>query len=1019
MKSNYIKHTKLFTGVAAAIALSTLAIAEDAQKFEIDIQSQSIGKALRELAKDTGIQIIIPNAVGEKFQSPILKGQYTVTAALEEMLKSSGLKYEFRSDDSVVIKQEEVDTDAKNKEPNVEEVVVTGSRIARPASQMAANVITLTTDDLLASGESTLEGALRQLPQNVNGASPVGAAIGSSFNGAKNLTGASSVNLRGVGGESTLALIDGRKIGKSGVYGGISDITGIPLSSIERVEIMLDGASAIYGSDAVGGVVNVITKKDYEGGEIKYEFGKPEDGGFEEHILSFSGSKNWENGSIHGTYEHFERSNLDGGERPEIIGWSTNTAPGIITSGNPLFYRYNGQNYLPSELAGLGLTTSSPGVEGYKYAQIPTGMGNSWTVNDIINFGNSSRDVRNPDASYGKSLIPAQERDTAQIGFEQSLFDNGNPITLSGNFYYSKRKTEASQGNYVLSTSRDIPTSSSVNRFETPVYVNWDVPSMGLTRYSTDQSVMRWNLGLDGEAGDSWKWSTTAGQTKDRIDSGRVNSSIETDYYSNPAFRSLLDDQGLDLFSDNLLEANNQELLDMTIRPELKTESVNKSNYAEFNFNGSLFDLPGGTVSLAAGGEWRQEILETSSASFIGATRTDVDRDGGPGSGYDEIVVSRTQHSGFLELLIPVVGADNAVPLIESLNITGAGRYDSYSKFGGESTWSLGAVWKPAEEVTVRVNHSTSYIVPTPRDSLIDPYSFDFFFPIEIYDEAGNSLGYNFVDFATSYTDGGNPDLEPEYASSLIAGVTYEPLAIPGLRLSATWHQTEYTNRISPFTGLPFVLSPTNNEFTHPDNIINLGGGNWHYDVRPTNIASLDVSGVDYDISYTRDTDIGEFYGKLNIAYTDKWDRVQNPGSAVINQVKSVQTVTQRAIPAYRYSANFGWRHNGMTANLDLSTASNTESIGTTFFGTLSRVSKPALLADLIFSYDFGASSWGDTSEWLSDTLVSLRVNNVLNDNPEYSVTYKETGEPADPEFNPNLADPRGRMVYLSLTKRF
>src|SRR5690606_4199009 len=109
------------------------------------------------------------------------------------------------------------------EEEKSEEIVVTGSRIARPPSQLAANVMVLDEEDLRASGESTLEGALRQLPQNIVGASEYGATIqngGMSFNGALNLTGASSINLRGLGSESSLVLIDGQRIGKSGMFGG-------------------------------------------------------------------------------------------------------------------------------------------------------------------------------------------------------------------------------------------------------------------------------------------------------------------------------------------------------------------------------------------------------------------------------------------------------------------------------------------------------------------------------------------------------------------------------------------------------------------------------------------------------------------------------------------------------------------------------------------------------------------------------------------------------------------------------
>ena len=113
-----------------------------------------------------------------------------------------------------------------------------------------------------ASGELTLARVLRQLPQNVNGTNET---YGSELNGSNNVTGASTVNLRGLGSESTLILVDGRRVGYSGLLGGVTDISSIPLSMVDRIEILLDGASAVYGSDAVGGVVNIITRKDYSG----------------------------------------------------------------------------------------------------------------------------------------------------------------------------------------------------------------------------------------------------------------------------------------------------------------------------------------------------------------------------------------------------------------------------------------------------------------------------------------------------------------------------------------------------------------------------------------------------------------------------------------------------------------------------------------------------------------------------------------------------------------------------------
>ena len=130
----------------------------------------------------------------------------------------------------------------------VEEMVVTGSRLARTPGELAGNLVILDEDFINATGGVTLERVLRQLPQNLNSTTE---QVFSNLNNVPNFNGASTVNLRGLGAESTLILIDGKRAGHNGFLGGVTDVSSIPLSIVERVEVMLDGASAIYGSDAV------------------------------------------------------------------------------------------------------------------------------------------------------------------------------------------------------------------------------------------------------------------------------------------------------------------------------------------------------------------------------------------------------------------------------------------------------------------------------------------------------------------------------------------------------------------------------------------------------------------------------------------------------------------------------------------------------------------------------------------------------------------------------------------------
>lgn len=1019
--------------VSSMALLPSTAMAEETlaakQAANINIQAQPIGDALSELAKHLGIQVTLYSEVAEGIQSKQLTGNFsTVREAIDQMLSGTGLTYRYLSDNTVMVYKQDGESEGESagkpsREEAVEEVVVTGSRIARNSSQLAANTVTLSASDLKATGASTLEGALRQLPQNVYGASPVGAALGSSFNGAVNLSGASSINLRGLGSESTLVLINGRKMGKSGVFGGISDITGIPLSSIDRVEIMLDGASAIYGSDAIGGVVNIITKKDYEGSEIKYEYGRPENGGFEEHIFSATGSKSWDGGQIRATFEHFTTSNLGANERPESIAASfTADSPATLSAGwqQVLFYNYQGQNYLPSELP---VATTDPDVTAVTRSQLPAGHnGVGLSVSDFTVL--SVPDVVDQDADFGKSLIPATTRNSLQIGFDHDLTSGEHPLTVSGNFYYSERETHAEQGVFTLTTPVAIPAGQAYNPFETSVSVFWEVPELGARYFDTDQTVWRWNIELSSSFGETWKWSAAAGQTEDKIDSMQYGNSISTRLISGgqPTEFAGLVDQGLSLFVGNLAADNDPELVAQLAAAPLPVLSINSTNYMEFSTDGTLFSLPAGDVRIAVGGEWRQEILETGASTLV--TASSVDSSGGPSSslGFDSTEVSRTQQAAFLEAYIPLIGDEQALPGVESLALTGAARYDTYDQFGGESTWSLGMVWDITSELRAKVNHSTSYVVPTPRDALIDAVMIDngTNFGVFLYDENGQWLGQSTTDFAETLIVGGNPDLEPETASTLSASLQYEPEWLSGLTLSATWHQTEYDNRISPFPGQVFVYSPLNNETIYPDNIYRNANGNLVYDARPTNLAVVDTSGVDYRVFYTHDTDYGNFFASLDVAYTDKYDRVDHIGADPVNLVKSTGLRTQRTIPEYRYSSTLGWNYQGASIYLNMSTSSDTESlVSGGSEGTLLRENMPALLANVTFSYDTEQGSLFEVPSWLENTEVSLRVLNILDDSPEYKVTNAITGEPGNSEFNPNLADPRGRMFYISATKRF
>ncbi|WIO75048.1 TonB-dependent receptor [Porticoccaceae bacterium LTM1] len=1052
---NRTKTLNIFAALPLCVAIHQASASDLGQKINFDIKSQSLDTALLKLSEQSNIQLIMDSSALGNINSKGLLGSMTIENALRGLLKGTGLTYSFEGE-TVKIITDDKDENAGNEHvkdvKEVEELVVTGSRIVRASSQVAANVLTLDAEALRGTGQSTLEGALRQLPQNIFGASEVGATAagsGMSFNGALNITGGSSINLRGLGSESTLVLIDGRRIGKSGLFGGIADISGIPLNSVARVEIMLDAASAIYGSDAVGGVVNIILKKDYEGAEITFEYGTPEAGGFGEHILTMSGGTSWDSGRVRATIEHFQRSNLDGNERPERIATSYFSSPAYITAFSPLFYQYNGENYLASELAGLGLNPSSPGVEAIRYSQLPASQnGSNLLVDDFVGLTAYPED---PEAEDGISLIPSQKRSTVQVGFDQALPWGEGDVTLSGSLYYSDRQTYAANGAFTFAArfyefddANPLPFEGSGTSTNS---VFWRIPGLADKHFESDQEVWRWSLGLDGEMGGSWRWNMSTGQSRDRIDSQYINDSITSDvYYSDEVldyFRSIgytedyienqldyrftnLIDSGLNVFASDILE-NDSALLAQLVAGQKDILAINQENSFEASVNGALFDLPGGEVHLALGVDWRQEILETASSTSVYQSGFESNYSL-PTDGYDKVEVRRVQQSAFAELLLPLVGADNSVTGIERLNLTGAARYDSYSDFGGDSTWSLGMIWNPVEQVTVKANQSTSYVVPTPREVLVDPEIrnypellpwFTNGVPQYLRDENGAYTGE--VDFLGMDIFGGNPDLQPETASSQTVGLEVKPETIAGLTLGATWHRTTYNNRIGP-APIPVFTSGTDYVSKYRNVTRDEEKGWLIVDYRAINNAQVEISGVDYHVRYDRETDVGQFIFTANVGYTGKYERVEVTGDEPINVVADVNFRSHNVIPAYRYSANLGWYNGGWSANINANTSSKTvssdqrEGAG----DRTQRIAKAALKTDLVLAYDTEQGGGMDIPDWLKNTVVTFKIMNLFDDHPEFEIKDLTTGEPYPlPALNANLADPRGRMFHLGVTKRF
>lgn len=363
MGSDVKKHWRnTILGASLALAMGCASAQATSQPaLNLNIDALPIGDALNQFAAQTGLQVVLFADVGEGVTAPRLSGLYTPEAALEALLASTGLKYEYINERTVAVRDRSFVSEGAKKnqavgagaihttganrnadeaallrvasaelEPSpatdattldqggdsverveLQEIVVTGSHI-RGVQNFSSPIISFDREDIENGGFASTQELIQKLPQNLSNISDM--TFGS-INGGADLTyNGSGVNLRGLGSDATLVLLNGRRMAAAG-QGNFVDISLIPLSAIERVDVLTDGASAIYGSDAVGGVVNFVLRKDFEGAETRLRYGSVTEGRHDELQAGQAFGNTWSSGHAFVSYEYHRQTALDGTDR--------------------------------------------------------------------------------------------------------------------------------------------------------------------------------------------------------------------------------------------------------------------------------------------------------------------------------------------------------------------------------------------------------------------------------------------------------------------------------------------------------------------------------------------------------------------------------------------------------------------------------------------------------------------------------------------------------------------------------
>ncbi len=897
----------------------------------------------------------------------------------------------------------------------IEEIVVTGTRIARTPEELAGNLTVLDGDFIRASGEATLERVLRQLPQNAN---PTAERFGSNLNTVPNFTGASTVNLRGLGSESTLILVDGKRIGHSGFLGGVTDVSTIPLSMVERIDVLLDGASAIYGSDAVGGVINIITRKDYQGIELDLNYSQPSDGSYDEWFGTISGGFLLGETRVRASYNHSGHSGLDGADRqatlfqrsifagPQFDIRVCCSAEGMAF---PILYRLDGDVLTLPEYNALSPEDQSRATA-ENYAVLPPGFNQDSSVDEITQFGLPDWGV---ETQAGYHVLPENQKDGFTFSIDR---DFGAYASAEARVRYESRETTYDRG-YISLSGQTLGARNPFNPFGRFVHLRGQRRDLPPITTETESDTLDLGFNLEGSFGDSdWGWEANLGFTSQDTDSLRINSfdivrltaglgsdgvTPGTQFLSGETAESCAEKGGSLSFGLCRLTipappaANPFGDLSSYINDPLNAVSTNEQTRFDALLRGSLWSMPAGDVSVLVGYSSLETVLDSESQFQIGTTVTPI----GDIESFSTDA-SRSNKAVFMEGLVPLMGGGGDM----SLNLSLSARWDSYDApdvvyrdtalgttekandlpdVGSATTWGAGLVFSPVESLRLRLNRQTSFVAPQ-LNQLLRRTS-------ETQAVGFGRLLVQVSDGVLARKDtliliGGNSDLKPETADTLNVGAEYNPSSIPGLGLKVTWSSTDFKDRINQISN-PIVDPddlPTNTTYI-PDQDLYIQVRHWF------NVSKVDREGVDLEAFYTRETATGEFGISWRHSRTSKYDVILDPA---IDDPLSVLEHTEGntiigVVPKSATTAQFTWGQRGLEAGLDVTTQSKTSS---TLAG-VTNIYEPPTILDLTLSYSFVEDGLLGVPGWAEGARVSFTVNNLGNNFGETSVVSDEGEE--------------------------
>lgn len=853
-----------------------------------------------------------------------------------------------------------------------DQVVVTGSRVKRDSFEGTSPVEVLGQTEIDRTGAPTITDIIKNLTINT------GSEFNESFDTARQTTGTSQVNLRGLGLNSTLTLVNGRRTTLSATAASdgstFVDINQYPLLMVDRIEVLKDGAAAIYGSDAVAGVFNMITRDGFDGFELETSYQSTTEDSQEDFTVSAAFGVQGERGGLQTFLTYFDRTPLLGVERDWYNDVQTSGfgfVPTLIFSTPPT----------TGPFAGTGITGGVQDPDCGVAGSVPSPD----TGDASVGVNGSCR------ANFGPAfgLVPEEDRLSS---FTSANYEISDALEFFGEVSFARNRAVGAQSSppAILRQSVLVTADHPANPHGVDVAYLGRVGPVRVSPRPIDNDYFRTVAGLRYDINDRWDaefayvysahdFSVTNDETS--IDALTVPSGDpEIPLAIRPDYNPFGSQFTTGPFNDPAIQDEIEGTITNTAKSSLQT--------VEANVAGEVFEAPGGAVGVAFGMQYREDSLSIDLDDQVNRGVLAFE-----GQSPDTPETTRGVWAGYAEAV---------VPLVDTLELQVAVRHENYEGDAGETTDPKVALsWSPLDALTVRGSYGTSFRAPSLFQTNVGGQSetviaFDPFGGIAASSTC--DLGAPSVAFPAG-TAVGNEDLKPESAENVNAGFVARPTS--GLRVSFDYWRFDYDDIIVKENVQQIINNDCLDDGIANDPRITRGPGGQirSVEVEFVNASSLVTDGFDIGVAYDFDAkSAGAFALDARATYINQYAfRLTEDGAETDGAGSRNFRNPFRSTPEWRGNASLFWSLGGHDFG---ATVRYIDSYADDNASNVQIDSQTTL--DLQYGYNFGGL-FGEDRE----TRLTVGAINATNQDPPVASGIAT--------FDTTVHDPRGRLIYVRL----